>query len=69
MTSRFGNAEDVRLLTDEELKERENEMIRNREPARLLLLRQWKESPVNAFERKYVEVCNELQRRGLLDVQ
>ena len=69
MTSSFGNAEDVRALSDEELKEREKEMVRNREPARLLLLRQGTVSPENTFERKYVEVCNELQRRGLLDVQ
>jgi hypothetical protein len=68
MTTRFGDTEDVRTLTDAELSEREKQMCRNRNAAHLLLLRSWKVEPKNAFERTYVEVCNELQRRGRLEV-
>ncbi len=66
MISSFGDTEDVRTLSDEELQERERQMSRNRDLARLMLLRQWIATPVDEFEQKYVDVCNELQRRGLL---
>lgn len=68
MTAKFGDTEDVRALSDDELRAREEQMLRNRDPQRFLLLRQWLVIPANEFERQYVEVSNELQRRGLLEV-
>ncbi len=68
MTAIFGDSGDVRGLTDRELQAREEQMLRNRDPAHMMLLRQWAVDPKDTFERQYVEVSNELQRRGRLEV-
>lgn len=53
-------------LSDEDLLFIREQMSRNRDQTRLYQLEEWDIEPVDDFEREYVEVCNELNRRGLL---